>query len=328
MKNVQPQKVNKWISIKVTLVLLLFAVPSLRAEESPRDRYFLSGDGWVRLTNAKTNKSARIHYRLPDGSYPQDAHRQIDRLFGVPDASDDSISLRLISVLDYVEDRFQQPIEIISGYRSPEYNEGLRKQGRLAAKTSLHTEGMATDFLIPKARAAKVFKIIKDLQCCGIGYYHGNSLHLDTGPVRFWDETSSKVKTDISSHNKRVMVRTDQDIYLPGEKVELRLARITDYPLGLASGFSVIHEGRTLQEFSFDGKSEACLSVTDPKERTMKWTIPEDFHPGGKIQIRVHFCEKLFSEMPDQVESNPILILGAVQSNTTPLKEEETLPSP
>jgi len=314
--------------IRIAFILLLFAAPPLHAEESLRDRYFLSGDGWVRLTDAKTNKSARVRYRLPDGSYPPEARRQIDRLFGVPDASDDSMSLRLISVLDYVEDRFQQPIEIISGYRSPEYNEGLRKKGRLAAKTSLHTEGMATDFLIPKARAAKVFKIIKEMQCCGIGYYHGNSLHIDTGPVRFWDETSSKVKTDISSNNKRIMVRTDQDIYLPGEQVKVRLARITDYPLGLASGFSVIREGRILQEFSFDGKGEACLPITDPKERTVKWTIPEAFHPDGKIQLRIHFCEKPFSEMPDKVESNPIFILSSPQSNTTPPKEEELLPAP
>ncbi|MGH7966040.1 MAG: YcbK family protein [Candidatus Binatia bacterium] len=296
-----------WLAVS----LLLLTLSSLQAgEANPRDRYFFSGDGWIQLTNTKTNKSARIRYRLPDGSYPQEAHQQIDRLFGVPAASDDSMSLRLISLLDYVEDRFHQPIKIISGYRSPEYNEGLRSKGRLAAKTSLHTEGMAIDFLIQKARAAKAFKIIRDLQCCGIGYYHGNSLHLDTGPPRFWDETSSKVRTDISSHNKRVMVRTDQDIYRPGEKVELRLARITDYPLGLASGFSVIRNGQTLQEFSFNDKSEACLPVTDPKERTMMWTIPPDFQPQGKVQIRLRFCDKPFPEMPDQLESNPLLILS------------------
>jgi len=311
MQKVKLQKVNKLMPIRVALVLLLFTVASLRAEDAnPRDRYFLSGDGWIQLTNTKTNKSARIRYRLPDGSYPQAAHQQIDRLFGVPAASDDSISRRLISLLDYFEDRFDQPIKIISGYRSPQYNEGLRKRGRLAAKTSLHTEGMATDILIPKARAAKAFKIMRDLQCCGIGYYHGNSLHLDTGPARFWDETSSKVKTDISSHNKRLMVRTAQDIYLPGEKVELRLARITDYPLGLASGFAIVRNGQTLKEFSFNNKSEACLPVTDPKERTTVWTIPQGFLPEGKIHIRVHFCEKPFTEMPDYVESNPILILS------------------
>jgi len=149
---------------------------------------------------------------------------------------------------------------------------------------------------------------MKARQCCGVGFYHDRSLHLDTGPPRFWDETSSKVGTDISVHNKQIMVRTDQDIYLPGEKIELRLVRITDYPIGLASSFAVVRDGQILKEFSFDSKSEVCLPVKDPVARTMKWTIPEGFRTDGKIQIRVHFCDKPFPEMPDQIESNPILL--------------------
>jgi len=291
------------------LFLLLATPPFLLAEEAqPRDRYFLSGDGWIRLTNAKTGNSARIRYRLPDGSYPPNARQQLDRLFDVPAGSSDHISLRLISLLDYVEDRFHQPITLISGYRSPEYNESLRAQGRLAAKASLHMEGMAADIRLPKILSAKAFEILKAQQCCGVGYYHDSSLHLDTGPSRFWDETSSKVETDISAHNKQIIARTDQDIYLPGEKIELKLARITDYPIGLAAGFAVVRKGQVLKEFSFDDKSEVCLPVTDPGERTRRWTILKGFHPGGKIQIRLRFCEKPFPEMPDQIESNPILL--------------------
>src|SRR5713101_2786215 len=215
-------RIHRVTILLVSFFLVFLAAFLLRAEEEKlHDLYFLSGDGLIHLTNAHTGESARIRYRLPDGSYPQAAHQQINRLFGVPAASSDAISLRLISFLDYIEDRFHQPITIISGYRSPEYNEGLRSQGRLAAKASLHMEGMAADIMTQKNLAAKAFKIIRDLHCCGVGFYHGNSLHLDTGPPRFWDETSSKVKTDISTHNKSIMVRTDQDIYLPGEKVEL-----------------------------------------------------------------------------------------------------------
>ncbi|MBI3303028.1 MAG: YcbK family protein [Deltaproteobacteria bacterium] len=300
------------IQIVASLFLLLFTTPFLLAEEAKlKDRYFLSGDGWIQLTNAKTNESAHIRYRLLDGSYPQDAHRQIDRLFDVPTGSSDHISLRLISLLDYVEDRFHRPIEIVSGYRSPEYNESLRAQGRLAAKASLHMEGMAADIQMRKVLSAQAFPTLKALQCCGVGYYHGNGLHLDTGPARFWDETTSKVHTNISEHDKQIMVRTDQDIYLPGEKVELRLARITDYPIGFASSFAIVRDEQTLREFAFDGKNEACLPVTDPGERTARWTIPEGFHPDGKMQIRVRFCDKLFPEMPDQIESNPILIVSS-----------------
>jgi len=297
--------------IRFALFLLLFSTPSLLAEDAKlKDRYFLSGDGWIQLTNAKTNASARIRYRLPDGSYPQAAHQHIDHLFGIPTGSGDHIALRLIALLDYVEDQFRQPLEIISGYRSPEYNENLRAQGRLAAKASLHMEGMAADVRMRKVLSAEWFQTLKALQCCGVGYYHDNSLHVDTGPARFWDETTSKVRTNISEHNKQLMVRTDQDIYVPGEQVELRLARITDYPLGFASGFAIVREGQTLQEFAFDGKSEACLPVKDPEERMVRWTIPRGFRPDGKIQIRLRFCDKPFPEMPEQIESNPIVIVS------------------
>ena len=171
---------SKKLTVLLIAAFLLALLSSSVAEEGrPKDRYFLSGDGWIQLTNAKTGQSTRVHYRLPDGSYPQDARRQIDRLFGVPSDSADHIALRLISFLDYFEDRFHQPITLISGYRSPEYNENLRAQGRLAAKASLHMEGMAADIQMRKGLSAKAFPLLRTLQCCGVGYYHGDSLHLE-----------------------------------------------------------------------------------------------------------------------------------------------------
>lgn len=294
-----------------SLLLLLFLLTSLctwAGDIKLTDRYFLSGDGSIHLINAHTNKSATIQYRLPDGTYPVEARRQIDRLFGVPAGSADHIALRLVSVLDYIEDRYRQPIEIISGYRSPEYNENLRAKGRLAAKTSMHIEGMAVDIRMRKVLSAEWFQAIKKLNCCGVGFYHDNSLHVDTGPIRYWDETTSKVRTNISEHNKQVMVRTEQDIYLPGETMKLRLARITDYPLGLSSGFAVVQDGKEPQEFSFDGQEEPCISVSEPIQRTFRWTIPADFQANDKIKIQLRLCDRAFPEMPEQIESNPIVV--------------------
>ena len=292
--------------------LLLFHISIAWAENAvPTDRYFFSGDGSIHLINAHTNKSARVRYRLSDGTYPVEARQQINRLFGVPAGSNDHIALRLISVLDYIEDRYQQPIEIISGYRSPEYNESLRAKGRLAAKTSMHIEGMAADIRMRKVLSTEWFQVLKKLQCCGVGYYHDNSLHVDTGPVRYWDETTSKVRTNISAHNKQVIVRTDLDMYLPGETVELRLARITDYPIGLASGFAVVQEGQEPRAFFFDGKEETCLPIKGPLQRTVQWTVPEGFHAEGRVQLRLRLCDRSFPEMPEHIESNPIQVLRA-----------------
>lgn len=297
----------------IGIVLLSFPFPARTEGPTPKDRYFLSGDGWIRLTNVKTGQSARLRYRLPDGSYPREVHRQINRLFNVPADSREQISLRLISLLDYLEDLYRHPIEIISGYRSPEYNESLRARGRLAAKTSLHMEGMAADIRMRKALSAEAFATIKQLNCCGVGFYHDHSLHVDVGPARFWDETTSRVRTNISERNKQIMVRTDHDIYVPGETVALRLARITDYPIGLAPTLAVVRDGQVLQEFAFAGKEETCVPVTGPEERTTTWTIPVAFRPEEKVRIRVHFCEKPFAEMPDQIESNPLIIYTATE---------------
>jgi uncharacterized protein YcbK (DUF882 family) len=270
------------------------------------DRYFFSGNGVIQLHNAKTGAAARVQYRLLDGSYPAEARRQVDALFDVPAGSSDHIATRLVSILDYIEDRYHQPIEIISGYRSPEYNEGLRAQGRLAAKASLHMEGMAADIRMKKVLSAEWFQVLKALNCCGVGFYHDNSLHVDTGPARYWDETTSKVYTNISEHNKQIMARTELDIYRPGETIALRLARITDYPIGVASRFELLRDGAIVKEFSFDNAREGCSVIADPDQRTLQWSIPADIHLDGKIAIRVHLCERAFPEMPEQVLANPI----------------------
>ena len=277
-------------------------------DDQPPDRYFLSGDGLIELSNAKNGRSGTLRYRLPDGSYPRQARRQIDRIFGVPASSDEQISLRFISFLDYFEDRFQRPIRIISGYRSPAYNAQLRKRGAAAARTSLHMEGMAADIEVGKRLGVQAFEILKSLNCCGVGYYHGSSLHVDTGPARYWDETSSGVRTTISDHNRRIMARTDKDIYLSGETIELRLARITDYPFGVVSGFAFVRGGHVVQEFSLNGDPDACLAVRDPRDKVLRWTIPQDVRADERLRIRLDFCDKPLPQMLDQTESNPIRI--------------------
>src|SRR5439155_26835406 len=88
---------NGWTVLLIAPSLLALLSSSVADGGRPKDRYFLSGDGWIHLANAKTGQSARVHYRLPDGSYPPDARRQIDRLSGVPPDSADHIALRLIS---------------------------------------------------------------------------------------------------------------------------------------------------------------------------------------------------------------------------------------
>jgi len=297
-----------WLAAIVSLVVLSPA-RLLCSDLSHGDRFFLSGDGQLRLENIKTGDRASIRYRDAQGSYPQAAQLRIDRLFGIPDGAEDHISLRLVSLLDYVEDRYRLPIRINSGFRSPEYNGQLRAKGRLAAKASLHMEGMASDIVLGKRLAPRVFEDIQALSCCGVGYYHGESLHLDTGPARFWDETSSKVHTDISSHNKLVMLRTDRDVYLPGERIRLRIARITDYPIGISVTASVERNGERVAGSALADGGDDCMTVAGPAQRNLSFPVPSGLPQGPRLRLRLGLCNKPFPGMPDRILSNE-LVLG------------------
>lgn len=79
------------------------------------------------------------------------------------------------------------PLEILSGYRSPETNEWLRKRGRRAAKNSLHMRGMAIDFYCPDRSLKGLRNTARTFKVGGVGYYpRSGFIHVDTGPIRYW----------------------------------------------------------------------------------------------------------------------------------------------
>jgi len=254
----------------------------------------ISGDGKITLKNRKTHIRKTIRYQNADGTYSQQALREINRIFGVKDP-DEKISLRLVSLLDYLEDHSHAPrVEVISGYRDATENQALKKQGRPAATTSLHLEGMAADITLGGMPLKELWNSLRDLECCGAGYY-GTTLHVDTGPARFWEENTSGVEKDLGAKNRLIIARTDQDIYFPGETMEIQLARITDYPIGVIAPFDP-------QQF--------CQLIRSRSERRLAVTLPKEIAPTKKMILKIRFCQKPFPEMPDTIELNPIQIQG------------------
>jgi uncharacterized protein YcbK (DUF882 family) len=76
---------------------------------------------------------------------------------------------------------------VVSGYRSPETNEMLRRHNRGVAKNSLHMAGKAADIRVPGYSLAALRKAALELRAGGVGYYPSSRfLHVDTGPVRLW----------------------------------------------------------------------------------------------------------------------------------------------
>ena len=84
-----------------------------------------------------------------------------------------------------------QPLEILSGYRSPASNARLREAGIPAARQSLHMVGKAADIRIAGLNEEVLGGLIKSFRGGGVGYYYrsgprGGWIHADTGLERTW----------------------------------------------------------------------------------------------------------------------------------------------
>ncbi len=300
---------------KVVVLLMLGLVATdaaLSGNITDVNRYFYFGDGRLKLVSAKNGITFNGQYRKSKGIYDNKALKNIQRLFGgQSDKPLSTISLRLIEFLDYLEDTLHPgaQITIASGWRSPKYNTDLRNKGNLAAKASLHQYGMAADINIQGVSSKRVWNTVKKLGFGGTGYYKGELVHIDVGPARSWDEKTSGVGTDISTHNKLIGLVTEYDIYLPGEKVELRFIRMTSFPVGVNPEFvlerieadGVSNEiTRFKPSFAIAAASRCPQFFDIGQMMEIRWELPRDISP-GKYKIRSSFCQRLWEDMPAKV---------------------------
>jgi uncharacterized protein YcbK (DUF882 family) len=83
--------------------------------------------------------------------------------------------------------RTKEPFQVVCGYRSPETNRMIRKQGTKAARDSLHMQGQAIDIRLKSRSAREIREAAMKLRRGGVGYYPAsNFVHVDTGDVRSW----------------------------------------------------------------------------------------------------------------------------------------------
>ncbi len=197
---------------------------------APLQRFFVMGEGTLAVMNAHTGERAEVRYRRADGTYDQAAIARIRRAFrSEGDSSEGKASLRLIEVLSWVQKTSRvRPLTLMSGYRSPDYNEGLRAKGMRAAGGSLHTEGLAADVAFPRAVLRPMWMKVRALDCCGAGYYAKEGfLHIDVGQPRFWEPSTSRVEENLSAGNARLFGRTEFDRYAKGEEIVVALHAMT-----------------------------------------------------------------------------------------------------
>ncbi|MBK8176523.1 MAG: DUF882 domain-containing protein [Rhodospirillales bacterium] len=99
------------------------------------------------------------------------------------------IDPQLLDLLYAVRQRLEsnESFDVFSGYRSPETNALLRREGWGVARNSLHMQGMAIDIGLPGMETRHIANCALSLQRGGVGIYRRyNFVHLDTGRVRTW----------------------------------------------------------------------------------------------------------------------------------------------
>lgn len=107
-------------------------------------------------------------------------------VFGI----DRSLIALLTELRDTLDVSPQKPFDLISGYRSPATNTGLRKAGGShtgVATKSQHMLGKATDIALPGIPLDRLRAAARAAAKGGVGFYPADGfVHVDTGRVRFW----------------------------------------------------------------------------------------------------------------------------------------------
>ena len=137
----------------------------------------------------ETEESLKTTYWI-DGNYINTALSDIDyfmRDYHTGEAR--QIDKKLLDLLYIIslELGAKEPFHILSGYRCPETNEFLRKQGWAVSDQSLHEKGKAVDLRFPKIQISSLRRVAYRLKLGGVGYYPKlNFVHVDVGSIRYW----------------------------------------------------------------------------------------------------------------------------------------------
>lgn len=299
---------KKWI------VMVAFLVTGTGAHAADFKPFFLSGDGCLYFQG-----SQKTCFRNNDGSINEAGLARVNKIFGAhygDGVRAQNMSLRFLEFLSFLQGHYNHaPMKLLSGFRPPKYNQSLRDKGKLAAQSSMHIEGAAADIIFPSVLSVEIFPYIKGLNCCGVGYYHGNAIHVDTGPARYWDETTSGTEKKEPQQNEKVIVQSTFDRYHAGSDVVFQLMRVTEYPVEIPMKWEWVREGdgktfpMTVQAELATPSAKNCRQVSDrAAARQLLASLPQDI-PAGKYQARLTFCSRNSDKMPASILSNIIEVV-------------------
>jgi len=149
-----------------------------------------AAEGRLSLFNTHTGERLSADYRDGRGEYDPEAVSAVNRILRCHYTQQVAeMDLRVVDFLHAVDRSLGggNEIHIVSGFRSPEYNEKLVRRGQGVARHSLHLQGKAIDFRIPKVSLPSLREAALRLQEGGVGYYPGSGfVHIDSGRFRAW----------------------------------------------------------------------------------------------------------------------------------------------
>lgn len=134
-------------------------------------------------------QSLNIEYWV-DGWYNPDALYQLS-VFLRDWRTDEIIDMDpgVIDVMAALQQRLDpdEPIHIVSAYRSPATNALLASRSSGVARNSYHVRGQAIDLRVPNRSLDGVRATAEAMEMGGVGYYpRSDFVHVDVGPVRSW----------------------------------------------------------------------------------------------------------------------------------------------
>lgn len=291
--------------MRVLAIVLLLAFPALA-----EDRFYFSGDGTLRMENAHFAETLEVRYRDADGRYDDAALAEIARFFR--SRSDDRsgpMSLRLIELLDYVEDHYRpRQMILVSGYRSPDFNQALRAGGHRVAQASMHTEGMAADVQPVGLDLRRLWNTLRREQLGGVGLYQSEGfVHLDTGKARFWEAATSKVEQNLARENARLFARTDFDRYDTLEGAVIGLHSVTALPIAVRRRARVGEAALAVAPRGPVVRADGDCWVFDQPAEQYELVVTTDLPPPGRRQpIVLETCTPRVGATPAEITSNPV----------------------
>lgn len=188
----------------------------------------------ISFRNMHTNEKLTVTYKR-NGQYVPDAMQQINQILR-DWRRNESIRMnpKLIDLVYAVhqETGSKEPINVVSGYRSPVTNAALRRRSGGVARNSHHILGNAMDLYFPDVPVSKIREVALRFQSGGVGYYPRSGrpfVHIDVGNVRHWPRMTRQQLAEVFPNGNTQHIPSDgRPLPRSTQSTNIRIASYND----------------------------------------------------------------------------------------------------